>query len=213
LIEIVPKGRRAVATGAASPGLAGTNKTRGVRIDQSPLAPEGRRNLLELPRFMDLARVTAQGSIEKRRNRVGLLRSPNSSQLAGVRSSQRAANGPDILWLVDCLNHVRICQIHQCDVDRSNVCGPTDTENSVRPYWFREQLDYWNRESANSGLTCSPKAEPTGMRVHRSREGPRRILDEGQKTQPGAGPPQVPGSESDTVQRQDDRRGVETVNP
>ena len=32
----------------------------------------------------------------------------------------------DILYVIDCLNGVRTCEIWQCDVDRSTVCGPPD---------------------------------------------------------------------------------------
>jgi hypothetical protein len=41
-------------------------------------------------------------------------------------SNDRTSSAPDILFLIDCLNGVRTCQVQQCDADRSNVCGPPD---------------------------------------------------------------------------------------
>lgn len=41
-------------------------------------------------------------------------------------SNDRTSSAPDILYLIDCLNAVRTCDVRQCDVDRSNVCGPPD---------------------------------------------------------------------------------------
>jgi hypothetical protein len=41
-------------------------------------------------------------------------------------SNDGTSASSDILWLVDCLNGVRTCEIWQCDADRSLVCGPPD---------------------------------------------------------------------------------------
>lgn len=41
-------------------------------------------------------------------------------------SGDRTAAAPDILRLIDCLNGVAVCEMWQCDTDRSNVCGPPD---------------------------------------------------------------------------------------
>jgi hypothetical protein len=32
----------------------------------------------------------------------------------------------DILWLIDCLNEARDCEVWQCDADRDDECGPAD---------------------------------------------------------------------------------------
>lgn len=41
-------------------------------------------------------------------------------------SADRTSAPADILYVIDCLNGVRTCEMWQCDVDRSNVCAPPD---------------------------------------------------------------------------------------
>jgi len=46
--------------------------------------------------------------------------------LPGDVNGDAKAAPADILWLIDCLNGVRSCEIWQCDIDRSGVCGSQD---------------------------------------------------------------------------------------
>ncbi|UCC32536.1 MAG: hypothetical protein JSU86_09680 [Phycisphaerales bacterium] len=41
-------------------------------------------------------------------------------------SNDRTSAPNDILWVIDCINGVRTCEIWQCDADRNGVCGPPD---------------------------------------------------------------------------------------
>jgi hypothetical protein len=51
--------------------------------------------------------------------------------LPGDVSNDRTSAPGDILHLIDCLNGVRVCEIFQCDSDRSNVCGPPDILRTI----------------------------------------------------------------------------------
>lgn len=46
--------------------------------------------------------------------------------LPGDASGDRTSAPSDILRVIDCLNGVAFCELWQCDVDRSSVCGPPD---------------------------------------------------------------------------------------
>jgi hypothetical protein len=58
--------------------------------------------------------------------------------------SNDATSAPaDILWLVDCLNQVRTCEVWQCDVDRSNVCGAPDILRVIDLLNGADSYDPW----------------------------------------------------------------------
>jgi hypothetical protein len=61
---------------------------------------------------------------------------------ADVSNDRTSAPG-DILHLIDCLNGVRVCQIHQCDIDRSNVCGPPDILRTIDLLNGASTFDPW----------------------------------------------------------------------
>lgn len=46
--------------------------------------------------------------------------------LPGDVSADKTSAPADILYVIDCLNGVRMCEMWQCDVDRSTMCGPPD---------------------------------------------------------------------------------------
>jgi len=53
------------------------------------------------------------------------------AHLPGDVTNDRTASAADITWLIDCLNGLRTCQIHQCDIDRSGICGPPDILRTI----------------------------------------------------------------------------------
>ncbi|UCC32540.1 MAG: hypothetical protein JSU86_09700 [Phycisphaerales bacterium] len=48
------------------------------------------------------------------------------AHLPGDVNNDGTSAPTDILYLIDCLNGLRLCEIWQCDVDRSAVCRPPD---------------------------------------------------------------------------------------
>ena len=48
------------------------------------------------------------------------------AHLPGDVNNDGTSGPSDILWLIDCLNGVRPCEIWQCDIDGDGVCGPPD---------------------------------------------------------------------------------------
>ncbi|UCC30398.1 MAG: hypothetical protein JSU86_19630 [Phycisphaerales bacterium] len=62
--------------------------------------------------------------------------------------SNDGTSGPsDILWLIDCLNGVRLCRDYQCDADRSELCAPPDINRVIDLLNGAGQYDPWLNES------------------------------------------------------------------
>jgi hypothetical protein len=53
----------------------------------------------------------------------------------------------DILWLIDCLNGVRHCEIWQCDIDRSQECMPPDILRVIDLLNGAALLNVWSNRS------------------------------------------------------------------
>jgi len=71
-------------------------------------------------------------------------------------SNDRTSSAPDILWLIDCLNGVRTCEIFQCDVDASAVCGPPDILRTIDLLNGASTFDPW----LNLNIPVCPSAGP-----------------------------------------------------
>ena len=62
----------------------------------------------------------------------------------------------DILYLIDCLNGVRTCEMPQCDVDRSGVCGPPDILRVIDLLNGAGEFDAWLNRTLPACGDCCP---------------------------------------------------------
>lgn len=82
--------------------------------------------------------------------------------LPGDVSGDRTSASADILWVIDCLNGVRTCEKWQCDVDRSDVCGPPDILRVIDLLNGAGEYGSWLNVSIPE---CPPPSDPVQITI------------------------------------------------